>query len=665
MKRYLAILALCTVTLLTCQTETSYASEVSDESYTEDSYTQDETFVDEVNGSGENKNSSAGDYSNGTPFEKGGKNTDEYDTWEVPAIIDSINTKITVEKSNTYHVKKEVHLYYNTMENKQVEMLIPLNNFVKSSSDKIENINVATDATMTGFKTKTEEKGMGVIITDGSLGKKYVDYTITYDYISRGDSERSGDIFAQDLVGFKDIPVCKLNFTIHMPEDYEQKDLYFADINGNKLNISQSKEGFDINGYSNEKIDNASVNMVLTIQNKYFKSTKSSGLFRFIVGILSLLCTGLVIFGFLLAGVSYYKYGMSEKPEIIQQKRQIKGISPVDMVVILTGGLTNENVMIYLLQLLNEGYIAIKDTMYKHQKNRRPENGYWIIKLKEYDGNDKNMKKFMDIIFEEKEKVRPVDLSNKIYDKINKMRMDILDNGIEGLWEISEIQKKLCLVIGVMTPAITCMILSLYNLDAYLSAGHIFSFLYGGIMTFAIAVSITKANDFIKKRNMMRGGIADTMTWIYVFGIMFVVIIFTGIINNKLFVKNYFLLTLAYVAEIILIYCSNNMRKRTEKGTQICGKILGLRSYLYELNDMDMRRIIVKDSTYLYDILPYAFALDVTTDGWLAQMDNCIIENPKWYLTELETEFSVDTFIHDWNAIVSVMLEKIKENENG
>lgn len=586
-------------------------------------------------------------------------NTDEYNAMEFPAIIDSISTEITVEKSNIYHVDKTVRVYYNTAENKSLTMLIPFNNLSKKSKDEVENVNLTTDATMTSFTTKTTPEGENVIITDASAGKKYVDYKITYDYLSAGDTESKYDIFRQELVGFPDAPVAEMKFKVHMPEEYDQSDLYFTDISGNKITINRSNDGLDIEGYAQNKLDNGCVSMTMILNGKYFKNRNTVTPFSFLLGILSTCCLFGIIGSICISAYGYIKFGTNKIPEITIQKSLLKGLSPVDYTLIMTGGLTNETVMLYLMQLANEGYIAISDTTFRHQKNRSPENGYYFIKKKDYDGKNLNLKKMMNIIFAgSKTKVRPVDLSKHIYDKINKFRLSLLDVKQTDLWEINDVTAKMLNTISFIIPAVTCMVLNLYNLLAYTSIIHMFGFLCGLALTAGIYFAMTKTTEMIQKRNVVRGGVADIMTWIYVFTAILIVLVATGIIDAKLFAVKSWIATFSFVAEIICIYCSSNMKKRTEKGNIACAKILGFRQYLSEMTGMDMKRITVKDMHYPYTILPYAIAIDEITDGWLSQMNSALLENPTWYGNDSDDIFDIELFTHDWNRIVEVMLEK-------
>lgn len=625
----------------------------------DDVYVGDDSYYEDAGES----DVGTGDYYNesGTPYQAGSLAGEQYHEWQNVVIIEKADVSIIVKGNNTYDVVKEIRAYYNTETDHVIELVVPRNNFMTTSSDLVENLSVTSTLQATKYRMSTETNSYVIKIEDGTPGRTYCDYVISYTYVSRGDDDGSCDVFAQDLLGFQNIPVRKTNFSIIMPKAYEQKNLYFQDSEGNNLNMLPSLSSTQISGYNDQTL-NGVLSMVLVVEDDYFDSTTSSVWFRLLLSVISIVCGVSVIGGFALAGISYYQFGRSEKPEIISQRKPIVGLTPVDIIVTLSGGTTNEDLMLYLLQLANEGYVLIEDTTYRHHKNRNVAKGYRITKVKDYDGKDKYMKQFMRILFEKADSVSPYDLSKVTYRKLDKLRLRIQKEGISELWDIDESRRKLCSNIGILIPLLTSLLLSLYNLDVGLSI-HTFSFIYGPIMSILIYMGIKQIDAIIKKRNMMRGGVADTMTWIYVFGSSFLILLILGTMNGTMFIKHPLMMTMSYFAEIILIYCSCNMKKRTAEGVSLCGRILGFRQFMQEAGELDIKRAVLKDEQYIYKSLPFAIAMELATDGWLAQMDGCKIDNPIWYRSSSDSEFRLVEFMEDWPIIVETILETGDEDE--
>ena len=635
-------------------------STVDDGSTFDDVYTGDDSYYLDDDSSSD---VGTGDYYNesGTPYETGSLATAEYLQWENPVIIEKAETNIIVKENNTYDVVKTIKVYYNTETDHKFELTIPRNNFMKSTSDLVENLSVTSSLSNTKYKMSTGTNSFKIVVNDETQGRTYGEYTITYTYVSRGDDASDYDVFMQDLLGFENVPVRKVNFSIIMPKAYTQQNLYFQDIDKNNLNLLASFEGTQITGYYDTLLSGGCLSMTLLVENNYFHSTSISIWIRMLLSAISIICVLCVIGGFALAGMSYYQFGRSAKPEIIPQNKPIKGLTPVDIIVTLSGGTTNEDLLLYLLELANEGYIKVEDTTYKHHKNRNVAKGYYFIKAKDYDGTDKYMKQFMNILFAKSDRVSPYDLSKVTYHKLDKLRLRIQNEGIDELWDIDEARRKLCSNIGLLIPLLTSLLLSLYNIDVGFSI-YTFSFLYGPVMSILIYMGIKRIDAHIKKRNMMRGGVADTMTWIYVFGSSFLILLVLGTLNGTMFIKHPLLMTLSYFAEIILIYCSCNMKKRTEEGVTLCGKVLGFRQFLLESDELDIKKAVLKDEQYIYKTLPFAMAMGLATDGWLARMDGCYIDNPTWYKSNSDSEFRLTEFMNDWKIITEAILEKPDTN---
>ena len=633
------------------------------ESGNDDTYTGDDTYyLDE--GQSSTEQSTEKDYykQSGTPYQQGEGNVTKYAKMDNSVIIDSLDTEINVNENNKYDVTKKVKIYYNTEKDHKVVLEIPLNNLLSTSSDEVENVQLQSSIEGTNYKTNMTANAYDITITDATEGCVCTDYTISYTYVSKGDDDSSCDKLTQNLLGFKDgegnaAPTFKLNFKVKMPKEYKQNELLFQNSNGDTVNVNSSTDGLSIIGYCENELDDNVLNINLSIQNKYFHSTASSGLLKFFLSFISLICGLIIIAGFGLAGYSYYKYGMDKKPTIIPQKKPIKGLSSVDIIVAMTGGATNEDLLLYILELANQGYIKIKDKTHAHDKKRDVTKGYVFIKVKDYDGQDKYMKRFMNILFRNKNFVTAADLSKKTYSKLDALRLIIQDKGIAKLWEIDDDQRKICANIGLLVPLLVSLFLSLYSIDVGISL-KTFSFLYGPIMTILIYKGINYVDKQIKKRNVMRGGVADAMTWIYVIGSAIVILLIAGSLNTSMFVKHSFMMTVAYFAEIALIYCSCNMKKRTEEGLETCGRILGFREFLLTATEVDLKRAILKDEQYAYKTLPMAIALNVATEGWLSQMDGCFIDNPTWYISESDAEFKMIDFMKDWTIIKEKILEE-------
>lgn len=66
------------------------------------------------------------------------------------------------------------------------------------------------------------------------------------------------------------------------------------------------------------------------------------------------------------------------------------------------------------------------------------------------------------------------------------------------------------------------------------------------------------------------------------------------------------------------------MRKRTEKGTELLGRILGLKNFITHTEKDRIEKLVMRDPHYFYRVLPYAYVLGVT-DKWIKQFERIVV----------------------------------------
>lgn len=84
----------------------------------------------------------------------------------------------------------------------------------------------------------------------------------------------------------------------------------------------------------------------------------------------------------------------------------------------------------------------------------------------------------------------------------------------------------------------------------------------------------------------------------------------------------------------IIIYAISFMspwlRKQTEYGNTVLGKVLGFKEFLKTAEKTKLEMLINEDPEYFYHILPYAQVLGIT-NAWINKFDDLLSEPPNWY----------------------------------
>lgn len=101
---------------------------------------------------------------------------------------------------------------------------------------------------------------------------------------------------------------------------------------------------------------------------------------------------------------------------------------------------------------------------------------------------------------------------------------------------------------------------------------------------------------------------------------------------------------------IILLIFVKIMPKRNFYGNKILGKIRGFKKFLEVAEKQQLEDLVNKDPQYFYNILPYTYALDVSSE-WASKFETIAIQPPDWY-----TNYSTYNFIEFNNFMYRNMI---------
>jgi len=86
----------------------------------------------------------------------------------------------------------------------------------------------------------------------------------------------------------------------------------------------------------------------------------------------------------------------------------------------------------------------------------------------------------------------------------------------------------------------------------------------------------------------------------------------------------------AIAASGIISLCAVFIRKRTDRGNEWMGKILGLRNFIILAEKDRLETLVTENPSYFYRILPYAYVLGIT-DMWIRNFEGIALQPPTWY----------------------------------
>ena len=112
------------------------------------------------------------------------------------------------------------------------------------------------------------------------------------------------------------------------------------------------------------------------------------------------------------------------------------------------------------------------------------------------------------------------------------------------------------------------------------------------------------------------------------------------------------------------------MRKRTPRGSELLGRLLGFKNFLERAEKDRIEKLVEANPSYFYDVLPYTYVLGVT-DKWAKNFEDLAVQPPNWYRDSYGQGdiFSPLVFqaymFHSMNMMGSAMVSHPAQSFNG
>ncbi len=316
------------------------------------------------------------------------------------------------------------------------------------------------------------------------------------------------------------------------------------------------------------------------------------------------ICILFVIIGY---GI-WNKYG---KEDMVVENIQFyppNNLNSAEIGYIYKGAPDRNDIVSLLIYLANKGYLKIEEY---EEENIKKKKIYKIIKLKEYDGENENEKIFFNELFKSREEVKKEDLNNKFYTTIEKIIKNInKKQNQEKIFEKTSLDKRWIIAGMVMIMFIIMAGKNLLNIELMDITGVAMMFL---VLELVI----------VCRRPRMRIIVTTVITYIVVAFLYNL----PNILTNGAEIIKFILESVCIAIEII---CLGIIKKRTKYGMELLGKIKGFKKFLETAETTKLEAIIKKEPNYFYDILPYAYVLDVS-EVWMKKFEDIVLVTPKWY----------------------------------
>lgn len=386
---------------------------------------------------------------------------------------------------------------------------------------------------------------------------------------------------------------------------------------------------------------------------------------------MSLYCIYLIPIIFLIISILiWYEYGRDDKVTETVEFYPPKGLNSLDVGYLYKGEATRKDVMSLLVYLANKGYIKItkldKKSAFSQSSN------FKITKLKEYDGNNANERLFLDGLFSKKRtpayktkltrnpdkevsendehetlnEVTENDLYGTFFLTLSKILLNINNkqNKYRVFEKITSDKFGIILLMILTTFIIITMppVLNYYFNEFYfISSSEYWLFLVVipkiffsnclmpglGIYVFSRFLFGKSPETYVdgkKVRSSLANKIFGLIFGFAFAGIPFVCEVLPTLEENPVYMIGYGIGVLCILG---MFMCLEYLPKRTPYGTEMLGKIKGFKNFLETAEKEELEKMVSQNPTYYYDILPYAYVLDVS-NKWIEEFEEIALQVP-------------------------------------
>lgn len=318
-------------------------------------------------------------------------------------VINAYDVNVVVYENNTLDITETITAYFNMPKHGLIRT-IPLKNKVRrldgsSKNNRIQVSNVTVDQEYSTSKSQGNYQ-----IKIGSPNKTLTGeqtFTIKYTYNLGQDPMKNYDELYFNLIGNGwDTAIGNITFTITMPKEFDSSKLGFSageEGSTENDNVNYSVVGNQIKGdYDGILEAGESLTVRCELQEGYFVGAaliiNYSDYFPFLIPVLCLFISFLL----------WLKFGKDDKVVETVEFYPPEGFNSLEVGFLYKGKADSKDVTSLLIYLANKGYIKIIE--YEEKSLFTTKKEFKITKLKDYDGNNRNERVFLNGLFKGKKR---------------------------------------------------------------------------------------------------------------------------------------------------------------------------------------------------------------------------------------------------------------------
>lgn len=552
--------------------------------------------------------------------------------------IDDYDVTINVEENGALHIQETLMLDFSQYRHgfyRNIPTSYSMSWVIDGKSVDKDYYFPVTDISCGGTKCSLDYDSQGVVI---QLGDKNVEvigsqlYTISYTVQTKDLDLKDTQMLYWNLADNFDTTIKHLSFTINMPKSFNADEIsaysgFYGSVNNN---ISYEVKGNTITGETLSALDNyEAATIMVRLPADYFRFPEPKD-FTFLLMVFSACLMVISLFLF-------WKFGKDDEVIVTVEFKAPKDLNSAGVGYVIDGMVESKDILSLIIEWANKGYLKIKEE----------NEALTLIKLMDIPKEESTdyERKFFNAIFKKKDEMSEEDLADgkvgeALYSAKNHVRSYFERAKSRRVFSQSSAVMQGFFVVIAGLPSLLFTLLSAYSYYEVLPLSIPFA-IPSIFFMFSLVIWIF----IMKKRYVMK---RSTLILSCIGTIVLNTIVASISVGILIFFKATLLTILCYIAlTIALIIMLAFMEKRTAKGNEWLGQILGLKEFILYA-EKDRIEMLAKDNpSAFYDILPYAYVLGIS-DTWSNKFENIIIEQPGWY--ETDRQFSTFSSIYWWHS---------------
>lgn len=484
-------------------------------------------------------------------------------------------------------------------------------------------INKIKDVKVEGYDFQDYTEGDYYVIQIGS-GDYTVEgihtYKISYRCLLKDDRISEFDSFYWNLIPYGwQMPIQEANVTVVFPTPVELKNVeVFSGFYGitETVNFDASADNRTFYYHGSQLAEGQGVTLYSVMNEGYFKgeATTDWALWAVLLG---------VLFATLAAFILWVRFGRDPHMVKTVEFYPPEGTTPAEIGYIVDGVVDEKDMVSLVIYLADQGNLSIEEGKSKkdftlHKKDPLPDSAPLYLQTF-YEGL------FLDKTGMQVDSMMISGLKETFYPHFTaaegQLRGHFTLNKENQIYKTSSIfARGLSILLLILIPIFIVGFGAVYHGDGY----YVLTAVPGLIM---LIIGYNIVSSSYDKRDARK---KKTSTTLYIVGgvLILIELIMVGT-TAYYFELPIWVIALCLAGFILTFAFSLFMKRRTDKGVELMGKILGFKQFIKSAEVDRINKLVEEDPAYFYHVLPYAYVFDLT-NKWAKNFENISIEPPQW-----------------------------------